>query len=64
MAVHGVSGSTPPIPHQSVNTQRVQPKQDNDGDNDGSRAGEVEAQESNHSVSSGYTPGSIINTTA
>jgi len=64
MAIQGVSGSTPPIPHQTVNTQRVQPKQDNDGDNDGSRAGEVEAQESSPSASAGYTPGSIINTTA
>ena len=64
MAIQGVSGSTPPVAHPNASTQRAQPKQDKDGDNDGSRAGEVEKQESNKSVSPGSTLGSIIDTTA
>ena len=62
MAISSVSGSPPPPVAQQ--TVRTQPKQDNDGDNDGSRAGEVESQEANNSVTAGSTIGGIINTTA
>lgn len=65
MAISGVSGYTPPIAHQAAHAQRVQqPKQDVDGDNDGSRAGEVEKQESAKAVSPGSTLGTIINVKA
>ncbi|MBI3772341.1 MAG: hypothetical protein HY272_06550 [Gammaproteobacteria bacterium] len=64
MAIHGVSNAATPIPQQNSNAQRVQPKRDNDGDNDGSHTGEVEQQEPNHKLSSTSTIGSIINTTA
>jgi hypothetical protein len=46
-------------------SQPVQPaRQDSDGDNDGSRAGEIEKNEAKHAVSPGATLGSIINVKA
>ena len=65
MAISGISSFyTPSMVQQQANVQRaqqVQPaKQDNDGDNDGSRAGEVERNESGRVAAPGATLGSLI----
>ncbi len=63
MAVSSVSSVTPPTPH--VNSNQVKPHRDSDGDNDGSKAGEVEKTSSQQThVSSSGTVGTIINTKA
>jgi len=66
MAISGISSFyTPSTVQQQANVQRSQQaqaaKQDSDGDNDGSRAGEVERNEAKQSVSPGATLGSLIN---
>jgi hypothetical protein len=68
MAIGGISGYTPSMVQQYANAQRPQQaqpaRQDNDGDNDGSRAGEVESNEAKPAVSAGATLGSLINVKA
>ena len=66
MAISGISGNYSPLSvQQHANAQRTQQvqaaKQDSDGDNDGSRAGEVESNESSRAVAPGSTLGSLIN---
>lgn len=68
MAISGISGYIPSMVQQYASAQRGQPapaaKQDNDGDNDGSRAGEVEKNEVNRAIAPGATLGSLINVKA
>lgn len=65
MAISGISGYTPATVQQHANAQRTQSvqaaKQDADGDNDGSRAGEVERNESGRNVAPGATLGTLVN---
>jgi len=66
MAISGISSFyTPSMVQQHANAQRTQQvqaaKQDSDGDNDGSRAGEVERNETNRTASPGATLGRLIN---
>ena len=65
MSISGISGYTPSSVQQHANAQRSQQvqqaKQDRDGDNDGSRAGEVERSEAKPTTPSGTTLGSLIN---
>ncbi len=61
MAIQGISISSASMVQPAARTQPIpQAKQDSDGDNDGSRVGEVESQVSTSSTSIGR----IINTTA
>ncbi len=63
MAISSVSGVTPPAPQ--VHTNNAKAQRDSDGDNDGSKAGEVEkAATQQPQVSSSGTVGTIINTKA
>jgi len=63
MAISSVAGFNAYNPY--VNTQQVKVQRDADGDNDGSKAGEVEKQAAQQAkVSSISTLGSIVDTTA
>ncbi len=63
MAISSISGVVPPAQHP--HSQQVNKNRDSDGDNDGSKAGEVEKQAAQQSkVASSGTVGTIINTKA
>ena len=63
MAISSVAGFTSYNPY--VNTPQVKVQRDADGDNDGSKAGDVEKPAASQSkVSSISTLGSIVDTTA
>jgi len=64
MAISGVSQPATPVIQHTVNTQQAQPTKGNEADNDRSRAGAVEQQESSPKPSSTSTIGSIIDTHA
>jgi hypothetical protein len=64
MAISGISSAVQNIPQPQVSPQQVNARRDSDGDNDGSRSGEVEKASPKVNLSSTATVGTQINTTA